>query len=95
VLEVLCDIIRTSVGWPLFLFLDPCGLSIPYDRLIALLRLERRAQRPPTEVLLNFSLEAVRRIAGHVGSKRAMRPRDAGSTRLSAATGGVASSPAE
>jgi len=69
VLEVLDDVIRAARGCPLFLFLDPCGLGIPYDRLIALLRNERRAQWPPTEVLLNFSLEAVRRIAGHVKSE--------------------------
>jgi three-Cys-motif partner protein len=69
VLEVLDDVVGTAKGCPLFLFLDPCGLGIPYDRLISLLRNERRAQWPPTEVLLNFSLEAVRRIAGHVSSK--------------------------
>ena len=85
VLEVLDDIIRTAVGCPLFLFLDPCGLGIPYDRLIALLRQERRTQWPPTEVLLNFSLEAVRRIAGHVGSKRGF---EATRARLDEALGG-------
>lgn len=70
VLEVLDDVVRTAVGCPLFLFLDPCGLGIPYERLVRLLREERRAIWPPTEVLLNFSLEAVRRIGGHVGSER-------------------------
>jgi three-Cys-motif partner protein len=70
VLDVLDDVVRTAIGCPLFVFLDPCGLGIPYDRLTALLRQERRTQWPPTEVLLNFSLEAVRRIAGHVGSER-------------------------
>ena len=85
VLEVLDDVIRTAAGCPLFLFLDPCGLGIPYDRLIALLRQERRAQWPPTEVLLNFSLEAVRRIAGHVGSERGF---EATRRRLDEAVGG-------
>ena len=85
VLEVLDDVIRAARGCPLFLFLDPCGLGIPYDRLIALLRRERRAQWPPTEVLLNFSLEAVRRIAGHVGSQRGY---EATRARLDEALGG-------
>ena len=49
VLDVLDDVLRAASGCPLFLFLDPCGLGIPYDRLIALLRNERRAQWPPTE----------------------------------------------
>lgn len=70
VLEVLDDVVRTAAGCPLFLFLDPCGLGIPYERLIRLLRKERQAVWPPTEILLNFSLEAVRRIGGHVGSER-------------------------
>jgi three-Cys-motif partner protein len=70
VLDVLDDVVQAALGCPLFVFLDPCGLGIPYDRLTALLRQERRAQWPPTEVLLNFSLEAVRRISGHVGSER-------------------------
>jgi three-Cys-motif partner protein len=69
VLDVLDDVLRAARGCPLFLFLDPCGLGIPYDRLIALLRNERRAQWPPTEILVNFSLDALRRIAGHVGSE--------------------------
>jgi hypothetical protein len=69
VLEVLDDVLRAGRGCPLFLFLDPCGLGIPYERLIALLRNERQAQWPPKEILMNFSLEALRRIAGHVGSE--------------------------
>ena len=70
VLDVLDDVVAAAAGCPLFLFLDPCGLGIPYERLVTLLRDERRAVWPPTEVLLNFSLEAVRRIGGHVGSER-------------------------
>ncbi len=69
VLEVLDEVVRDAVGYPLFLFLDPCGLGIPYQRLIGLLHNERRTRWPPTEILLNFSLEAIRRIGGHVGSE--------------------------
>jgi three-Cys-motif partner protein len=70
VLDVLNDVVRAAVGCPLFLFLDPCGLGIPYDRLVGLLRDQRRDRWPPTEILLNFSLDAVRRIGGHVGSEQ-------------------------
>jgi three-Cys-motif partner protein len=69
VLEVLDKVVREAVGYPLFVFLDPCGLGIPYQRLIGLLRNERRHTWPPTEILLNFSLEAVRRIGGHAASE--------------------------
>jgi three-Cys-motif partner protein len=69
VLDVLDDVVRAAVGFPLFLFLDPCGLGIPYDRLVSLLRDKRRDRWPPTEILLNFSLDAVRRIGGLVGSE--------------------------
>jgi three-Cys-motif partner protein len=85
VLEVLDDVVRAALGCPLFVSLDPCGLGIPYDRLTGLLRQERRAQWPPTEVLLNFSLEAVRRIAGHVGSELGF---EATRARLDEALGG-------
>jgi hypothetical protein len=44
-------------------------LDIPYNRLVSLLRDKRRDRWPPTEILLNFSLEAVRRIGGLVGSE--------------------------
>jgi three-Cys-motif partner protein len=53
-------------GLPAFLFLDPCGLGIPFDDLVA--ALNRGKDWPPTEVLINFSLEAIRRIGGHVTS---------------------------
>ena len=58
-------------GLPLFLFLDPCGVGIPFSDLTGVLSGPRRDTWPPTEVLLNFSLEAVRRIAGHVTSENA------------------------
>lgn len=70
VLDVLGEVQSAAVGCPLFVFLDPCGLGIPFDRLVGLLNGERKAQWPPTEFLLNFSLDAVRRIGGHVTSPR-------------------------
>ncbi|SPM40537.1 uncharacterized protein RMCN_2886, partial [Mycobacterium numidiamassiliense] len=54
---------------PAFLFLDPCGVGIPFDDLVAALNRGGAKPWPPTEALINFSLEAVRRIGGHVTSK--------------------------
>jgi three-Cys-motif partner protein len=62
------QLITAAKGLPLFLFLDPCGLGLPFPVLVETLTGPRAARWPPTEVLLNFSLYAVRRIAGHVTS---------------------------
>ena len=56
-------VLNAAEGLPLFLFLDPCGLGIPFSDLTGMLSGPRRDTWPPTEVLLNFSLEAVRRPA--------------------------------
>jgi three-Cys-motif partner protein len=85
VLDVLDDVVGAAIGCPLFLFLDPCGLGIPYDQLVSLLRDKRRDRWPPTEILLNFSLEAVRRIGGHVGSEHGF---EKSMERLDQAVGG-------
>lgn len=61
-------VLASASGWPLFLFLDPCGLGVPFSVLTQTLVGPRARKWPPTEVLLNFSLEAVRRIGGHVTS---------------------------
>ncbi len=63
------QVVAAAHDQPLFLFLDPCGLGIPFSMLTKALTGVRSATWPPTEVLLNFSLEAVRRIAGHVTSR--------------------------
>jgi hypothetical protein len=68
ILSGLDEIVQAASGLPLFLFLDLCGLGIPFSVLAGVLAGPRTARWPPTEVLLNFSLEAVRRIGGHVTS---------------------------
>jgi three-Cys-motif partner protein len=85
VLDVLNEVVRDATNSPLFLFLDPCGLGVPYERLVELLRNKRRTTWPPTEILLNFSLAAVRRIGGHVGSQLGS---EASQRRLDQALGG-------
>lgn len=65
------EVVSAAKGVPLFLFLDPCGLGLPFSTLSHVLANLRPASGPdfaPTEVLLNFSAEAVRRIGGHVTS---------------------------
>jgi three-Cys-motif partner protein len=85
VLSGLDEVIQAANGLPLFLFLDPCGLGIPFSVLAGALAGPRASKWPPTEVLLNFSLEAVRRIGGHVSSAT---PSEKGMARLDAALDG-------
>jgi hypothetical protein len=85
VIKGLSKVIVAARGLPLFLFLDPCGVGIPFSELTRVLSGPRRNTWPPTEVLLNFSLEAVRRIAGHVNSDT---PTEATMARLDVALGG-------
>ena len=60
------DIVRHASGVPLFMFLDPFGVALPYVVLRQAMLGERSAPRPPTEVLLNFSDKAVRHIGGQL-----------------------------
>lgn len=68
--DVLDDVVHNAVGVPLFLFLDPCGLCLPFDRLADVLARRRPDRRPATELLMNFSMMAVRRLGGHVRSPK-------------------------
>jgi hypothetical protein len=53
---VLDDVVGRAVREPLFLFLDPCGLCLPQDRLVDVLARRRPQRRPATEPLMNFSM---------------------------------------
>lgn len=79
------DVLQAAAGVPLFLFLDPCGLGLPFLVLTRTLTGPRAAVWPPTEVLLNFSLEAVRRIGGLV---TAAKSSEASLLRLDESLGG-------
>lgn len=61
---LLDEVVESSTGTPLFLFLDPCGLTLPFERLVGTLTGSRSAAWPPTELLMNFSTMAVRRLGG-------------------------------
>lgn len=61
------DTVTTAIGKrPLLAFLDPFGTSLPAEVLIE--KLMGRGRSAPTEVLLNFSIEAVWRMGGHLTS---------------------------
>lgn len=68
--DVLDDVVRRAAGVPFFLFLDPCGLCLPGERLVDVLARQRPGLRPATELLMNFSMMAVRRLGGHVRSPK-------------------------
>lgn len=69
--EHLEKVVDAAEGSPLFMFLDPCGLGLPFSILAGVLSSARstKTSPAPTEILLNFSAEAVRRIGGHLVSK--------------------------
>ncbi|WP_185908588.1 three-Cys-motif partner protein TcmP, partial [Streptomyces sp. WAC02707] len=67
---VLDRVVERAVREPLFLFLDPCGLVLPQDRLVNVLAHKRPQARPATELLMNFSMMAVWRLGGHVRSPK-------------------------
>ena len=70
VLGLMDQVLMAAAGRPLFLFLDPCGLALPFDRLVDALARQRRGTHPPTEFLLNFSMMAIRRIGGNSHSPK-------------------------
>ncbi|MEV8289112.1 three-Cys-motif partner protein TcmP [Streptomyces niveus] len=67
---VLDDVVQRAVRAPLFLFLDPCGLALPQERLTEVLARKRPQRKPATELLMNFSMMAVWRLGGHVRSPK-------------------------
>ncbi|MEU9609717.1 three-Cys-motif partner protein TcmP [Streptomyces sp. NPDC048057] len=68
--SVLDQVVERARREPLFLFLDPCGLVLPQDRLVEVLARQRPQRRPATELLMNFSMMAVWRLGGHVRSPK-------------------------
>lgn len=57
-------IVEAAGDRPLFGFLDPCGVGLPFDQVVA--TANRRSRRAPTELILNFSMEAVRRMGARL-----------------------------
>lgn len=89
------DAVITQAGdLPLFVFLDPYGLTIPFERVIHVLKTRDKPGyysqllQPKTELLMNFSYEAVRRISGVVRSEEEYAAKTGQISSLDTALGG-------
>ena len=65
------EILADKLDIPLFVFLDPFGLMIPFDDVAKVFKRPGGMGAPATELLINFSTTALRRIAGHLYSAAA------------------------
>lgn len=88
------DVLALAGDLPLFVFLDPYGLSVPFDRVVHILNSRAKAGgrssllQPKTELLMNFSYEAVRRISGVVRSTKEYSAKQGQIRALDTALGG-------
>lgn len=87
------SVLARSGDLPLFVFLDPYGLTISFDRVVHVLKSRDkegwpRQSQPKTELLMNFSYEAVRRIAGVIRSDKDYPAREGQIRSLDEALGG-------
>ncbi|MGI5245155.1 three-Cys-motif partner protein TcmP [Dactylosporangium sp. CA-139066] len=86
-------VLERARGVPLLAFLDPFGLGIPFDDLVGKIFGPDRPQNSQgwiaTEVLLNFSANAVRRIGGLLTTTKPVANRDATLNALDLACGGT------
>jgi three-Cys-motif partner protein len=87
------NVLRETGDLPLLVFLDPYGLTIPFDRVVHVLTSRDkpgapRYKQPKTELLMNFSYEAVRRISGVIRSDKEYAAKDAQIKALDEALGG-------
>lgn len=78
---------------PLFVFLDPFGLTVPFETLVQILKSRDKRGfswllQPKTELLINFSYEAVRRIAGVLQSEKDYPAKTGQISALNSALGG-------
>jgi three-Cys-motif partner protein len=79
---------------PLFVFLDPYGLTVPFERVVHILKSRDKTGysqllQPKTELLMNFSYEAVRRISGALRSEKEYSAKAAQIAALDTALGGA------
>lgn len=87
------DFLSRTGDLPLFVFLDPFGLTIPFERVVHVLKSRDKPGlsdqfQPKTELLMNFSYEAVRRISGALRSENEYAAKDGQISSLDAALGG-------
>lgn len=89
VADHLDELLDRATGVPLFLFLDPFGLGLPFEVIASVFERRPRGQgTPATEVLFRFDAGAIRRIRG-VLHKSTEPSRDATLRALDTAAGGT------
>ena len=82
------DVLKQAEGVPFFAFLDPCGLGLTFDDIVH--KIYGRPDgnySPGTEILVNFSAEAVRRIGGRLKEPEDAKGRNATLARMDAVCG--------
>lgn len=88
------SVVALAGDLPLFVFLDPYGFTLPFEKVVQLLVGRDKAGRsstllqPKTEVLINFSFEAVRRCAGALTSDKNYPARSGQIAAMNAFLGG-------
>lgn len=89
VLDEKLDEVLGEVGQaPLFVFLDPFGLTIPFDDFVDKLLRRPQTTGAITEVLLNFSTRGLERNSGHLTSDKDYPAKQALVDRTDARLGG-------
>ena len=83
----LVTLIQACGDVPLFAYLDPFGVGVPFDTLASKLLGRSRSGHPKTEVLLNLNVQALDRIGGLISSSKA-KNRDATLARMDLTLGG-------
>jgi three-Cys-motif partner protein len=87
--EHLPELLARADGVPLFLFLDPFGLGLPFDVVAGIFTSRPRgAYRPATEALIRVDAQAVYRTRGALQSSKDYPARAAQLQRLDQVAGG-------
>ncbi|TDU67110.1 three-Cys-motif partner protein TcmP [Streptomyces sp. KS 21] len=81
-------VLEAAEGSPLFAFLDPFGLGVTFEALTQRIFGSRRPGGQPTEVLLNFNANAVRRFGGLLTSTKEIPGKPATLKAMDDACGG-------
>ena len=64
--ERLPEILAEAAEVPLFAFIDPFGIGLPFEQLVGDLMRRSQSSRPATEVLINFVYAGIYRNAGQL-----------------------------
>lgn len=88
------SVLDDAAELPLFVFLDPYGLTLPFDQVLSVLTSRDRdglspLLQPKSELLMNFSYEAIRRISGVVRSDKQYAAKPAQIDTLNSFLGGT------